>query len=345
MKIIKHHLASLKEVYTVSLLKLDGKTHFLAATEAHGPCLLFQSPEWKPSVVWNGPGGAMGIVPLEEKTGSFLAIQEFFPVFKSESAGIVYVEAGLSIEKPWKMDRLLDLPFVHRFDVVSGKRQRYLVAATLCGGKDFQEDWSSPGAVYAGPVPLERSGPWSLKPILQGISKNHGMHITRLDEKTVVLVSGQEGLFQIDVPPQWRSDWHHEQLLDHEISDISTLDIDGNGCPEIVAIEPFHGDGLVIYKRKSRGWEAVMDMPMDFGHVVWGGPILGKPAIVAGNRGGQKELFLLFPSLEKNRGMERVVIDRDVGPAQIAVLNEPHRTLLFSANHAAGEVALYEILL
>lgn len=310
MKIIKHHLASLEEVYTVCLLKLDGKTHLLAATEAHGPCLLFQAPQWRASTVWNGPGGTMGMVPLEAKRGSFLAIQEFFPVFQSECAGIVYVEAGPALEKPWKTHRLLDLPFVHRFDVVSVEGQRYLVAATLCGGKKFQEDWSNPGAVYAGPVPGNRSGEWSLKPILEGLSKNHGLHITRLDEKLVVLVSGQEGLFRIDVPPQWRSDWHHEQLLDHEISDISTLDVDGNGCPEIISIEPFHGDGLVVYKQNSRGWESVLDMPMDFGHVVWGGPILGRPAIVAGNRGGEKELFFLFPTFGKNRGMEKVVIDR-----------------------------------
>jgi hypothetical protein len=337
MKVTKRVIANLDMVYAVSPIRIHGQLHLLAATESQGKCLVFSPPDWKPSTVWDGPGGAMSLVPLPDGDGAFLAIQEFFPVFQSENAGIVYTEPGVR-PASWSVRRVLDLPFVHRIEAVSTPHGIYLIAASLCGGKSFVDDWSKPGAVYAATIPDDRSDRWVLEPVLTGVGKNHGMHATELQGKPTVLIAGQQGLFSLEVPQERGCPFRSEQLLDHEISDMVAFDIDGDGQKEIVTIEPFHGDRLCIYKCMEAVWRPVMEQPISFGHAVWAGVLRNQPAVIFGNRSGQKELAILDPSTG-----DRLVIDQGVGPAQVAVVHEPARDLILSANHAVGEVALYEI--
>lgn len=343
MNITKRKLAQLEMVYSVCPVQIGGKTHFLAATESHGKCLLFSPPDWKTSVVWDGPGGSMQLVPFPGRERGFLAIQGFFPIFQSQHAAVVHAEAGNVLTKPWQVRRVLELPFVHRLGIVMVDSLPYIIAATLCGGKDFQDDWSKPGAVYAGVVPEDPSGKWSIQPVLQGVSKNHGMHVTNIDGRAVILITGQEGVFSIYIPREPGEEWRHERLIDYEVSDIYTADIDGDGVLEIIDIEPFHGDRLVIYKRLSGSWKAVFEMSINFGHVVWAGNILGKPAILVGSRGGAKELSLLCPKTNGSFIMEPQVLDEHVGPTQVAVVSKQDCDLILSANHNMGEVVLYEV--
>lgn len=341
MNIIKRSLARLEMVYSVCQIRIGGKTHFLAATEARGKCLLFSPPDWAASVVWDGPGGCVQQVPIPGRKRAFLAIQGFFPVFQSQEAGIVYAEAGDDLREPWQVNRVLDLPFVHRLEVVTVGSRPYIVAATLCGGKDFRDDWSKPGAVYAGPVPEDPLSKWSVQPILQGVSKNHGMHLTKMDGRAVLLVTGEEGVFSLSVPAGEGEQWSSERLIDREVSDIYTADVDGDGVLEMVAIEPFHGDRLVIYKRSGGSWKAISTSPMSFGHVVWAGEILGRPSVLGGNRRGARALSLLSP--KEDGGTDVQVLDEGVGPTQVAVSKDKDCDLIFSANHGIGEVALYEV--
>ena len=344
MKVNKKRLAELEMVYAVCTMELNGKTHFLAATEEHGKCLLFSGPDWQESTVWQGPGGSMTLLPLKHCQGALLAIQEFFPIFKSQNAGIVLAQVGSCPSEPWRVRRVLDLPFVHRIEVVDVGNTPYIVAATLCGPKSYVDDWSRPGAVYAGPVPGKLEDDWYVEKILDGITKNHGLHITKLDDRSVGLVSGQEGLFALEIPQAPGQVWQSKRLLDHEVSDICAADIDGDGETEIAAIEPFHGNTLVVYKARSTGVERLCEYPLDFGHVVWMGSILSAPAIVAGSRGGKKELVLLrLRSSKAQLWLDPIILDRGVGATQIAVVSRPDGDFILSANHGANEVALYEI--
>jgi hypothetical protein len=338
MKITKRVIANLDQVYAVSPIRMHGSVHLLAATESRGRCLLFSPPDWTPSTVWDGPGGTMSLVPLPGGDGAFLAIQEFFPVFQSENAGIVDAEPGVG-SASWTVRRVLDLPFVHRIETVSTPRGVCLIAASLCGRKAFVDDWSKPGGVYAAAIPDDRSKRWVIEPVLAGVGKNHGMHVTKLQGKPIVLIAGEQGLFSIEVPEKRDCPFRSRQLLDHEISDMVAFDIDGDGQKEIVTIEPFHGDRLCIYKRTDTVWRPVMEQRISFGHALWAGVLQNQPAVVFGNRSGEKELAILQPSTG-----DRLVIDRGVGPAQVAVIHEPAQDMILSANHAVGEVALYEIV-
>ena len=86
-------LTQLKTVYTISAFRIDGRIPLLAATEIEGECLLFSPPDWKPSVVWSGPGGSMYFLPIRERERDFPAIQKFFLGYRAEEACIVFAQA------------------------------------------------------------------------------------------------------------------------------------------------------------------------------------------------------------------------------------------------------------
>ena len=347
MKIRKRVLAALDNVYVVTAVEIDGDTGFLAATEGRGPCLLFRPPAWEAETVWQGPGGAMSLVPLQTRPSGLLAIQGFFPIFQAAAAGVVHALPPAAAGVEWAVRRVLELPFVHRIEAVYPGGLPHLVAATLCAGKDDVDDWSQPGAVYLVPVSWSLAAVWPRpRPLLTGIVKNHGMCVSRLDGTDVVLVSASEGVFRINVPDSAAGAWECSRLLEHEVSDMSIADIDGDGVAELVTIEPFHGDCLTVYRRHSVGgaWVRAASAALSFGHVVWAGSLGGAPALLGGSRAGDRDLVLFrVESGARQWRLRPQVLDTGGGPTQVAVVQASGVDLVCSANHGAGEVVLYEL--
>ena len=344
MRTEKRKLADLEEVYVVRAMTLGGETHLLAASEKRGgACLLFTPPDWRASTVWDGPGGAMSLSPVPGREGALMAIQQFFPIFQSEDAGLYLAWTHADQTRPWDVVRVADLPFVHRLEVVDVAGTPFVVASSLCAGKSFRDDWSKPGAVYVGQVPQDASDAMTLTPVLEGLSKNHGMHVTTIGGVPFVLISAEEGLFSIAIPGTPDGDWQSDRLVDVGVSDMCAADLDGDGENEIVTIEPFHGNRLAVYRCVNETWTAIYETELDFGHVVWAGALAGAPAILTGSRGADKELAMLAVISADPFSVERTVLDVAVGPTQVAVVNQGDRDLILSANHGAGEVALYTL--
>ena len=344
MRIAKHVLAKLPAVYSVCSIVLDGKTHFLAASEGRDKCLLFSPPDWRASEVWPGPGGAMCMCPLPGHEGAFLAIQGLFPGFVADTAGLHLARRGARLIDPWTVREVASLPYVHRMEVVNQGGVSYVVAATVCSGKTHVDDWSQPGAVYIGKVPEPLTDEsWRLEPVLTGISKNHGMHVSKLGGELSVFVSGHEGIYRLHVPSHPGERWQHDRVMEQEVSDLYIADLDGDGKPELLTIEPFHGHRFMIYKSVKQGWEPIFESSLSFGHVVWGGTIAGAPSAVTSSRSDTKDLALFRVVSKSPLGLERLTIDAGVGASQIAVVNESGRDLIFSSNNGVSEVVLYEI--
>ena len=80
------------------------------------------------------------------------------------------------------------------------------------------------------------------------------------------------------------------------------------------------------------------------GHVCWAGQLLGKPALLIGERDGQKELRLYRKSGPQGAEFTYHVIDRGIGPTQIAVVNRaPGSAALIVAAHRLNEVRIYDL--
>lgn len=281
MNFKKQTLLKAGQGYFIKVMNILGENRIAAAPEANAPAYIFTAPDFKPQMIAEEPGGCMGFAPVPGKSDALFMITEFYPIFKSEKAGIHYFQAVDGLNTPWQGNRIIDLPFVHRITVVSNGSNSFLIAATVCGGKDYQDDWSKPGAVYAVPIPTslsgaqEESGPsnqkgnigggpstgqsvgpardWKLMPVIEGLHKNHGMNNGTYNEKPCVYITGTEGLFVLYVPEAGRGghieDWKYEKLIDTEISEVFPADLDGDGVDELAVIEPFHGNAMSVYKR------------------------------------------------------------------------------------------------
>jgi hypothetical protein len=343
INVSKRVLSALEQVYTVSCQPLGGKTHILAASEGHGATLLFSPPDWKPSLLAAGPGGVMCLESFPGKPDTLLGIERFYPVFLAENAGITVARPESELTRPWRVRRVLDLPFVHRIRTVSGGGATFLVAATICGGKSSQEDWSQPGAVYAAAVPEDAERPWRLQPVATGLYQNHGLIVQEIEGTRYLFVGCRNGLLQLRVPQSGADDWQAETVLDQPVSDLSFFDLDGDGRLELVTIEPFHGNRLAVYRRENGAWKLVFSAAMAFGHVVWAGTLLGQPGVLAGSRKGREELAWHFSPAGDLDLTQRFEIDAGIEPTQIDVIHERGRELIVSANHKPGEVALYEL--
>ena len=341
MRITKYKLADLEQVYAASSITVGEQVHLCAAAEGHGPCLLFTPPKWRSRVLAVEPGGTVCLVPIPGRQGQLLAAMQCYPVFQGEAAGVFLLEAHKH-EPAAEALRLFDLPFVHRIEIIHIAGTPMIVAATLCSGKRHRDDWSQPGAIHLGHIPEQFTSRWQSSTLLS-ISKNHGLHLTPCETGVAVLVAGAEGLFELRAPLQPNGAWKTQHILKHEVSDVYACDLDGDGYSELVTIEPFHGNALRIYAKRNLQWQCVYEAEIDLGHALWAGRLGEIPTVIVGNRAGLKEIVLYSLRPAAKYGAQRIVLDAGVGSSQITVIRTPQADLLLSANHAAGEVALYEI--
>jgi hypothetical protein len=63
------------------------------------------------------------------------------------------------------------------------------------------------------------------------------------------LVTCEEGAFEVTPPQTPGGEWTVTQFMDWPISDISAIDIDGDGELEFATIEAFHGEYFRVYKK------------------------------------------------------------------------------------------------
>lgn len=339
MSIHKRSLIRMSMPYAVSAIKDRMHTHVIAATEDRGPMYTFSPPQWDAVEIIPGPGGCMSLIQQSGAPGRVFTIMQCFPGYQFHDAGIYVLEG--TIGKPgWKQQRLSDLPFAHRLEIVDKAESRFLVAASLAATKTAAEDWSKPGTVYVTPLQQHHQGVLQLTPILSGLHKNHGLLVSQLEEKPVLMISAQEGVFLHSLQS---SDWEFERVMDHEVSEMQLSDLDDDGVQELVTIEPFHGHLLRVYKAERGAWKLVWEKSLDYGHGLWAGSIRGRKSLVVGNRSGNRDLDLYTVASTKPLTLERQVVDEGVGSANTAVIPTDDADLIFSTNQATREIACYTI--
>lgn len=340
MKIEKKVLAKLDRCYAPSSTVVGGELRILHATEGHGPCYQFRGKDFEQSTVWDGPGGTMTMVPIPGKNGDFLAVQNFFPTFQAEGATI-----GWAIPRAdggWDIETVLSLPYTHRFDILPVNGINYFLAATLCTSKKDKDDWSDPGKIYVGILP-DQPGPFEVRPIKDGLVRNHGYVRVCRNGKTAGLVTCDQGAFLVTPPPQPNEAWSVETVMDVPIGDIAICDIDQDGEDEFLTVEPFHGTKLGIRKKINGKYETVWEYPKsaDFGHVAWGGMLRGVPTFIGGCRKESADLFYVQCESTSPLKFKFGLIEAAQGPSNVAVVPGEDRDIIIAANRMVGEAVLY----
>ena len=345
MIVEKKVLGELTLCYCVAPLMHQGKRYFLVASEKQHPCLLFDEQGNCVDKVWDGPGGTMTIVQAPGLDGAFLATHRFYSPNDNKAASIVLCryEAG-----EWRVRTLLELPGVHRFDVLERNGVHYLLACTIKSDYEYKDDWRFPGKVWAALLPadllsLPEDFRLEVKPIREGLTKNHGYS---RDGQTG-LVTAQEGVFRFTPPERPEGEWTVEQLLDEPTSDALLLDLDGDGEKELLTLSPFHGDTLRVFKPVGAHsvrpqYEQVFEYEkkIPFAHAICGASPDGTQVAVIGHRKEDRDL-LCVRFVEGEYRVE--LLDHDVGPANALSYQLKGETKVLSANRETNEIALYTL--
>jgi hypothetical protein len=324
-------------------MSLLGQRQIVAAPEGPGPTLAIDPKTRQPATLADGPGGCMGFAPYPGRDDVLFLISGFFPIFDAEGAGIDLLAWAAGPEARWSEQRIIDLPFVHRICTISDDQHRWLVAATICGGKSSRDDWSRPGTVYVVPIPDDPTAPWELRPVLEGIHRNHGMTVGTYQSGRCVYISGDEGVFALLPPGRSASAWRVEHVMDRPVSEVCPIDIDDDGMDELAVIEPFHGATMTVYKQVDGAWDARYSAELSFGHGLWAGRFGREPVIVAASRDDHRDLVCYRIDPAGRDRLAAVVIDEGSGTAKVDVMDIEGRTVVVSANSNHAEYALYEV--
>lgn len=343
MRVEKQKIGDLTKCYCVAPLQYRGKRRYLVASEKQFPCLLFDGQGNQVDQVWDQPGGTMSMVWLPGTDGAFLATHRFFSPNDSKEASIVLVQPR---DEGWRVRTLCRLPHVHRFDILERGGVKYLLACTLCSGRDYKDDWSYPGKTYACVLPddlTDREDELHLEVLREGMLKNHGY--CRLPGGQSGLVTSEEGVFVFEAPEHPGGEWTITQLIDDPTSDAVWLDLDGDGRRELVTISPFHGDHIFVYREEQGSYRKIYTYGDEFlfGHAICAANILGRPSVVLGARNGARPLLCLRYAGPGAGDYATELLDSGAGSANVMFDCIDGTDTLLSANRETDEIAFYRL--
>ena len=356
MQVKKKVISSLTKCYSIAPLHYHNRDYFLVAAEKQDPCYLFDMEGNRVDTIWEKPGGVMSMVQIPGSDGVFLATHKFYSPNDSKEARIVVVKPDQ--DGKWQIHTLACLPHVHRFDIVTRNDVHYLVACTLKSGHEYKNDWSMPGKVYAAVPPedldqFDEQNQLKFTVIKDGMLKNHGYYKVMENGVETSLISSEEGVFRFTPPEEAGGAWYIEHLVKEPASDAVLVDLDQDGEKELICISPFHGNKICIYKKHRMETEACSCEgdsgeyepvycyeKADFAHAIYGGRLLGRPAVIIGHREGTRDL-LVFTYDGSAKDYRAEVLDHDCGPANVYKFVENGKEILISANREVNEVAMY----
>lgn len=347
MNVNKKVISNLTKCYSIAPLKYNNQDCILVAAEKKDRCILFDDKGCILDTVWEQPGGVMSMVQIPGSNGQFLATHKFYSPNDSKEAKIV-IATPIS-KGNWEIRTLVELPHVHRFDILERNGVHYLIACTLKSGHEFKEDWSKPGKVYVAVLPDDLSkfnedNQLELKVLKDNMLKNHGYYRVREGNADTCIISANCGVFQFVPPENLDGEWEINQLIDLPVSDAVLVDFDEDGDKELAILSPFHGDQISIYKNKNGNFVKVYDYEnkTEFSHAIFGGRLGTKNVLIVGHRKGERDL-IMFTYDKESEKYKAELIDHDCGPANVFHYTNDGKDILISTNREIDEVAMYTI--
>lgn len=335
----------LDRCYSIAPLKYGGRDHILVAAEKVNKCYLFDTDGKLEDTIWDEPGGTMSMIQVPDSDGWFLATHQFYSPNDGDRAHIVLVRPG---DGSWKIQTVKELPFCHRFSIVSRGGVHYLIGCTIKSKMKYKNDWRFPGGIYAGELPIDienynEDHQIPMTCIKDGLLKNHGYFTIHTPEGDYSLVGTDNGIFRVTPPERRGGEWTIEQLTTDPASDMALADFDGDGQEEMITIAPFHGDHVAVYKKDADGdYDKVWDCPFEMGmsHSIWARNFFGREEAIIGCRKGGRDIVEFY---WENGEYKTNILAHDVGSANIYPFEKDGKMRLVSTNREINQIAFYDI--
>ena len=342
----KLSLGEIEKCYSTLGMEIEGKPQLFFGGEGVGFVCAYSGENFdRCDVIWEGGGGTMSIVPMPGHEGWLLASRGFRSMVDCGGSTIEIIRRK---DGKFSHEPIATVDYLHRFDtLLAPDGTRYIIAASLHSGKENNEDWSTPGYLYAGVLPedVESSFTVEMTRLPGELYMNHGFCKAQWKGRDAAFISSREGLFVVLPPEKPESDWCAELLLPFPVSDIAIADVDGDGEMEIAALLPFHGDQFKIYHRE-KGAGAYQEVyshisKNDFYHAIISGKIQGERLFAVGARGGAGEVFLVRWDA-KDKAYVSQLVESGPGCSNLSLLNTEDGDLLLSANRTTDTASVYK---
>lgn len=344
MEFIKQKIDDIFKCYSVNALNIDGKTQLIFAAEGPGSCQVYSGENFEnKKVLWDGQGGTMSVVTAPDTEGYFFVSKGFYSMVDSETSGVYLVRYK---DGEFSEERIIDLPYLHRFEVITVGNKRYFLGAAIHSGKTDKEDWSNPGKLFVAEIPYDLDSEMKIELTLlkEGLYKNHGFNKGLYQGNACVFVASEEGVLAVTPPHDDVSEWKMDPIFTHPVSDVAAIDIDNDGELEYALFSPFHGSEIDIMKKIDGQYKSIYKYPktMDFYHAIYAGTIDGVPSFVLGARRDEKELYVVQYDQE-TKACKSILLDENVGSSNARIISSENGDLVMSANREIGEAAIYKL--
>ncbi len=342
MKFSKQIIDDIFKCYSVNALDIEGETTLLFGGEGPGICQMYSGPGFrKKHLLWEGGGGIMSLVTVPDYSGYFFASRGFYSMVEAERSGIYLLRYH---HGSFDQQKILEIPHLHRFDVLLVEDRRYFIGAALHSGKKNKEDWSNPGKVFIGELPMDLDGEIEvgLKPLMENLTKNHGFNRGIWKGRESVFIASEEGVFAITPPGGLYKEWSVEQIFSHPVSDVAVMDLDGDGEPEFAILSPFHGSHFDVFKKVDGKYLSVFqyEKQLDFYHAIYADTFNGVPTFVIGARKEDMDLFMVQYD-HKNKRFIHHLIDTGAGSSNARIIHTAQGDLIMSANRQIDQAVVY----
>lgn len=345
MELKKTVIDDIFKCYSCNAIKVDGKTQLIFAGEGPGVLNVYSGDDFtEKKTLWDADskcGGTMSVVTVPGHEDYFFVSKGFFSMVDGHTSAIYLVryQEGEFVE-----EKVAEIPFLHRFDVITIEEKRFLVAASLHSGKVDKADWSKPGKVYVADLPYNLSQPLNveLTVLVEGLTKNHGFNKGQWNGEEVAFVASESGVLAIVPPQQGRSLWKTEEIFDFPVSDVAAIDLDGDGEVEFALLSPFHGSEFDLYKKVDGVYKSVFkyEKAQDFYHAINADTFNGVPTFVIGARKDPMDVFMV--QYDKEAGeFKSILVDSQVGPANARIIHTEQGDILMSSNRQIDQAAIY----
>jgi hypothetical protein len=352
---VEHTVATgLKGGYQVTIVDLnhDGKPDLLVVASGMSELLWFENPGWERHVVASGFKGMINAVAYDIDGDGIpeIALAHEFSMRAEQSAGVVSIlEHQGDPRGPWTVREIDRLTTSHRlrWADIDGEGKKVLVNAPLTGAH-------AAAPLYAGHTPLVYYRPGEWRRQLVGEENEgvvHGIYPIDWDGsgREAILTASFSGIHLYRYGAGGR--WSREELAKGDpspcpkcgSSDVAV----GRGMSGrfIAAVEPWHGNQVVVYRKAGTGWERrVVDGTLEDTHSIATGDLDldGRDEIVVAQRG---KPYRVLVYKEDQEGWHRTVVDEGgVSAASCAVgdLNGDGRPDLVCVGSTTANLKWYQ---
>jgi hypothetical protein len=270
----------------------DGKPDLIALPSDMPDLVWFENPGWQRHTLASGLHNMINLACWSSSAGPpQLAAAYGFSMDPQKSAGIVSIlQPNSDVRQPWSVREIDRLPTSHRlrWADINGSGRKVLINAPLASATANAPD-------YRGHVPLVYYVPGEWKRKLIGEAEEgimHGIFVTDWDHngRDAVLIGSFLGIHLYRFNGAWsRTEIARGSPASWPKCGTSDVTVAHLGSERILgAIEPWHGNEVVIYREKGGVWnrEVIDDTLLD-GHTIEAADLNGdgRDELIVGYRG------------------------------------------------------------